>query len=146
MTGVEVAVAALVAWSVGKARRAARQADEIVDDVIDIGLEKVHDVVLAKLGDDDAMAKLELEAAATADVSTRTRERVAVSLADAIDGDPDFAEALAAAIREWRPLPGQVQVTGQSVSGTVHGSNIMIGGSVGGSIHIGAEARVPKQG
>jgi hypothetical protein len=134
LTGVELVVTALAAWSLAKARRAARRADGIVDDVIDTGLEKVHDIVLAKLGDDDAIAKLELEAATTAEVSARTRERAGVVLAEAVESDADFAAALAAAMSELRSSPEPA--AGQSVSGTVRGSNIMIGGNVGGSVNI----------
>jgi hypothetical protein len=136
VTGVELAVGAVVAWAINKARRAGHSADEIVDEAIDAGMEKVHDVVFAKIGDDTSLAKLELEAATTAEVSERTRDRVALALADAVEDDPEFAEALAAALREMRPLPAQVNTTGHSVAGTIHGSNVMIGGNVGGSVHI----------
>jgi hypothetical protein len=134
--GLEVAIGALIAWAIAKARRAGREADELVDDVIDTGMEKVHDVVLAKLGQDPALAKLEIEAATSGDVTPRTRQRVELALADAVEGDPGFADRLREAISGLAHAVAQPPAVNQAVSGTVHGSNVMIGGNVGGDIHV----------
>jgi hypothetical protein len=99
MTGIEVAVGALVGWFLRKAGRAAKRVDGIADDAVDAVLDRAHDLVLAKLGADPAVAKMEREAAETGEVSTRTRERVRMSIEDAAEEDKDFAaeiESLAA--------------------------------------------------
>jgi hypothetical protein len=134
--GLEVVIGALVAWAIAKARRAGGATDEIVDEAIDAGMEKVHDVVMAKLGQDPALTKLEIEAATSGDVTPRTRQRAELAIADAIDEDPGFADELRDALAELAPPAAEPLAVNQSVSGTVHGANVMIGGSVGGNVHI----------
>jgi hypothetical protein len=139
--GLEVIIGALVAWAIAKGRRMGREADEIVDDVIDAGMGKVHDVVMSKLSGDPALAKLEIEAAASGEVLPRTRQRAELAIADAIEEDPEFANELRAALDQLSPSPVQPVVVSQSVSGTVHGPNIMIGGNVRGSVRISGEPK-----
>ena len=100
VAGLELVVGYLIAWSVGKARRAGARLDDDVDLVIDVELDRLHDVVVAKLGADPALNKLEQAVAATGEVSERTRRRVADALADAADDDHEFAATLAALLSE----------------------------------------------
>lgn len=121
MVGVEIVIGALIAWAVGKARRAGKALDGIADEVVDAGAAKVRDVVLAKLGDDSAVQKLAAEAAETGEVSPRTRKRVALALEEAANEDEQFAAALESALAEASG-PGGVVAThgGTAVSGTAH--------------------------
>ncbi|WP_206786660.1 hypothetical protein [Amycolatopsis sp. MtRt-6] len=139
MVGVEIVIGALIAWAVGKARRAGKALDGIADEVVDAGAAKVRDVVLAKLGDDSAVQKLAAEAAETGEVSERTRTRVALAVEDAADEDERFAAALEAALAE-ASRPGGVVATdgGTAVSGTAHAHDQGIAiGAVGRDVHFG---------
>ena len=138
--GVEVVLGALIAWAIAKARRVGREADEIADEVIDAGAARVHDLVMAKLGADPALAKLEIEASRTEAVSERTLDRARLAIEDAIEEDHEFATELAAAVAQLRPEADRTPtITRQSVSGKVTGPNIMVGGNLGGSVHIGVD-------
>jgi hypothetical protein len=139
VVGVEVVIGALIAWAVGKARRAGKALDGIADDVVDAGAAKVRDVVLAKLGDDSAVRKLAEEAAETGEVSERTRTRVALAVEDAADEDDRFAAALEAALAEASRSGGVVATHGGTVvsgSAQARDHGIAIGG-VGRDAHIG---------
>ncbi|HET6710354.1 hypothetical protein [Amycolatopsis sp.] len=138
MVGVEIVIGALIAWAVGKARRAGKALDGIADEVVDAGAAKVRDVVLAKLGDDSAVQKLAVEAAETGEVSERTRTRVALAVEDAADEDEQFAAALEAALAEANRSGGVVICGGTTVSGTAtaHDQGIAIG-TVGHDVHFG---------
>jgi hypothetical protein len=75
--GLEVAVGFLIAWAVGKARRAGKQLDGVADQVVDASAVRLRDVLLRKLGGDSAVQRLQLEAAEGGDVSDRTKQRAA---------------------------------------------------------------------
>jgi hypothetical protein len=57
---VEVGVVAgyVIAWAVRKARRAAGRIDDEADAVIDAGLDRLHEVVVARLAGHPAVAGL----------------------------------------------------------------------------------------
>jgi hypothetical protein len=138
VTGLEVVVGFLVAWVVRKARRVGGQADAIVDEALDAGMNRLHKVVTAKLGTDPALELLEFEAAESGEVGTRTQARVRMSLEEAVESDPSFARELAAAVREAQVASGQTVAGdhGVAISGGVHGSGsgVTIGGVTGGSV------------
>jgi hypothetical protein len=97
MVGVELVVGYLAAWVWRKTRRVAGAVDRDVDQVLDSSVERLHQVVLAKLGDDAALKQLESEAAANpvaGPVSVRTRQRVQLALEEAVERDPGFAQQL----------------------------------------------------
>jgi hypothetical protein len=123
MTGIEVAIGLLIAWAVKKANRAGQRLDKIADEAIDLGLDRVHEVVVTKLGGDPALARLESEAAGSGEVAERTQARVRLALEDAVADDPDFAERLDQAVRQAQDsttAAGQRSVTvGGNVSGIV---------------------------
>jgi hypothetical protein len=50
LVGLEVLVGYLIARGGWKARRASERLDEDIDEVIDAGLDRLHDVITAKLG------------------------------------------------------------------------------------------------
>jgi hypothetical protein len=95
-----VVVGYLVAWCVRKARRVGTGLDKEVDAVLDTGLERLHELVAAKLGTDPALNGLEAEATASGQLTERTRQRIELSLEEALEGDATFAKALEAAASE----------------------------------------------
>lgn len=109
VTGVELVVGYLIAWAVRKAKRVGVRTDQEVDYVLDTGMDHVHELVAGKLGNDPALRKLEAEAIESGDASQRTRTRVQLALDDAIENDPEFADALSGALK-------QVQVGDRAVA------------------------------
>ncbi len=101
MVGVELVVGYLVAWAVAKARRIAGRADTEVDAALDAGMDRLHDLVAAKLQGEPALAKLESDAVA-GNKNRRTRDRVQLAVEDAVEEDPEFGERLAEALAAVR--------------------------------------------
>jgi len=104
VTGLELVGGFLVAWAVRKARRVGARVDELFDQVLDAGLDRLGEVVAGRLGDDPALVKLEQEAAA-GDVQDRTRARVQLAVEQAVDDDAGFAGALAPVLAELTAHP-----------------------------------------
>jgi hypothetical protein len=125
---IEMAVGMLVAWLARKAGRAGKHLDGITDSALDAGAEKLHALVLAKLGADPALAKLTAEATETGDAGERTKARVQLALEDAAEDDKQFAAALTALV----PTSGSVTVGDVSADR----GGIAIGGVTGGSVTI----------
>jgi hypothetical protein len=103
VTGIELVVGYLAAWGVRKLKRAGQAVDVEADRVLDGALERLHETVSAKLGADPAVVKLDV---APDQVSERTRRRVEDALAEAMEDDRRFAEALEqalTAVREAEP-------------------------------------------
>lgn len=100
MVGLELVAGYLVAWGARKLSRAGKRLDEETDEVIDAGLDRLHDVIAAKLGADAALVKLESEASQGLEPTDRTRRRVQDAVEDAAEGDPDFAAVLVALLAE----------------------------------------------
>ena len=102
----------VIAWMVGKARRAGERLDAEVDTAMDAGLDKLHHVVAAKLGTDPALADAQ-EEATTGQVSELTRQRVELSVHAAAGKDPAFAQTVAELVGQLRAAEkagGQVAV------------------------------------
>ncbi|RSN31365.1 chromosome partitioning protein [Amycolatopsis sp. WAC 04169] len=135
--GLEVVVGFLIAWAVGKARRAGQQLDGVADQVVDASAARLRDVVLRKLGADSAFERLRLEAGQPEGVSERTTQRVTLALEDAAEQDADFATDLKAALAEAERSGAIASVGGTVVSGpvTASGHGIAIG-SVGGNANV----------
>jgi hypothetical protein len=98
--GLELAVGFLIAWAVGKARRAGKQLDGVADQLVDASAVRLRDVLLRKLGNDTAVQQLQLEAAQAGKVSDRTQQRVTLALEDAADQDKQFADELMDALAQ----------------------------------------------
>lgn len=136
MTGLEIVVAYLIAWGVRKAKRAGRQLNADVDLAIDAGLDRLHDVVVAKLSDDPAISKLEVEAE-TGEVSDRTRRRVIDAVAEAAEEDPDFGSQLEAMVADLDEAGARSIVAAVGAGSVAVGGNNDIradGGSVAGVV------------
>lgn len=105
MVGLELVAGYLVAWGVRKLRRVGARLDEETDEVIDAGLDRLHDAVAAKLGADPALGKLEDEVSQGLEPSDRTLRRVQDAVEEAAVDDPEFGatiEALLARLEEAR--------------------------------------------
>lgn len=105
MVGLELVAGYLVAWGVRKLKRAGKALDEETDEVIDAGLDRLHDAIAEKLGTDPALVRLEADVAQGLEPSDRTLRRVQDAVEDAIEYNPDFAaviEALLAKLEEAR--------------------------------------------
>ncbi|WP_250399921.1 hypothetical protein [Streptomyces cellostaticus] len=122
MTGVEIAVGYAFAWLVGKARRVAGRADAEVDRGLDAGMDRLHELISAKLRDDPALQRAREEAEAGQDeLSARTRHRLELALEDAAEHDADFAAALAWVVVE-------LQAAGPVDTAADTGSSLATGG------------------
>ena len=98
VVGLELVAGYLVAWVVRKARRAGQGLDAEVDHAMDLGLDRLHEVVAEKLGDDPAVTKVEVEATRDGQLSERTHRRVQDAVEEAAEEDAAFAAALQAAL------------------------------------------------
>lgn len=122
--GFEIVLGALIAWAAGKARRAGKQLDGVVDEVVDAGAakarEKVLGVVLGKLESDTAVQKLQAEVAETGEVSELTRNRVELTVQAAEQEDERFAAALQSALAEAHggvvAMPGGTVIQGTATT------------------------------
>jgi hypothetical protein len=138
MTGIEVAVGLLIAWAIKRANRVGARADEIAAEAIDVGLDRVHDIVVAKLGRDPSLARLEAEARDNGKVAERTRQRVRLALEDATTDDGEFAQRLREAVQKVKSV---------SASSTVNhatDSSVAVGRDVSGIVTIGNNATITQ--
>ena len=94
MVGLELVAGYLVAWGVRKLKRVGNRLDEETDEVIDAGLDRLHDAIADKLGADPALVKLEGDVSRGLEPGDRTRRRVQDAVEEAAEDDPDFAAAL----------------------------------------------------
>jgi hypothetical protein len=93
----------VIAWAVRKVRRAAGRLDAETDAVIDAGLDKLHEVVGAKLGRHPALEDLDEEAAAEGgEVSELTRQQVELAVTAAARKDDDFGQAVTELVAQLR--------------------------------------------
>lgn len=103
MTGLELVAGYLAVWGVRKLKRVGKRLDEETDEVIDAGLDRLHDAVAAKLGTDPALVKLDADVKQGVEPSERTLRRVQDAVEDAAEGDTDFGaliEELVARLQE----------------------------------------------
>src|SRR5690606_29538725 len=94
---VEMLVGVLIAWAAGKASRVGGRLDQLTDEALDHGVERVRALALGRVGADTAVRRLLEEARETeGEVSNRTRHEAAEAIEDAAARD----DVLAAALRE----------------------------------------------
>ncbi|MBD0671372.1 chromosome partitioning protein [Streptomyces sp. CBMA156] len=120
MVGMELVVGYLFAWAVGKAKRVAGRVDEEVDGALDAGMDRLHDVVLTRLGTEPALERMVEEAGSGLEEPTaRTRQRLELALEDAAENDTDFAGTLRQAVEEVEAVKAAVDPGhgGPTVSG-----------------------------
>jgi hypothetical protein len=124
MTGLELVAGYLIAWGVRKLKRAGKRLDEETDEVIDVGLDRLHDAIASKLGTDPALVKLDTDVAQGVEPSDRTLRRVQDAVEEAAEHDPRFAalvQELLARLEEERD--GAPTVAGIDLRGA-HGVQI----------------------
>jgi len=121
MVGLELVAGYLVAWAVRKGARVGKRLDGQADEIIDLELDRLHDVVTAKLGLDPALEKLELEAAQGQQPSERTLRRVQDAVEEATEEDPQFKALLEAVLAKVEEAGG----------GTPSAANIDLRGAKG---------------
>lgn len=125
MFGAELAVGYVFAWAVRKVRRVAGAADEVVDQALDASVERVHQLVVERLGGERALARVEEEAAAgSAELSEQSRQFLLLALDDAAGRDAVFAQALERAVAAVQ----EAQAGGAAVLAS--GDGIAVGGNV----------------
>jgi hypothetical protein len=150
----------VVAWAVRKVRRVGGRLDEEADGVIDASLDRLHEVVAAKLDGHPALAELVEEAEAAGDggggggVSELTRQQVELALTAAAKKDDEFGQAvteLVARLREAEraagsPViagPGSTVFTGNAEARAESGGIAF--GQVAGGVHISQGPPGPSQ-
>ena len=106
----------VIAWAVRKARRAGGRLDAEADAAIDAGMDRLHEVVAAKLGGYPVLADVEEEATAGGgEVSELTRQQVELALTAAARKDEVFGQAvteLVARLREAEQAAGRSVIAG----------------------------------
>ncbi|MEV6055954.1 hypothetical protein [Streptomyces sp. NPDC052107] len=131
--GVEIAAGYVFAWLARKAQRVAGRADAEVDRGLDAGMDRLHELVSRKLGQDPALQRAAEEAGEGREVlSERTQRRLTDSLEDAAERDAGFAQALANLVEEL-----QAAAAAGTAGGGVSASGD--GQAVGGNVDIRAE-------
>ncbi|WP_107655624.1 chromosome partitioning protein [Nocardia suismassiliense] len=94
---MDVVIEMLVAWSLGRVRRAGMRVNGLTDQALDLAVDRVWNVVVGKLGADPTIGRLIAEAR-TGELSSRARAAAERSLSAAAVVDPRFAEALRQAV------------------------------------------------
>ncbi|SEG96022.1 hypothetical protein SAMN05444920_109247 [Nonomuraea solani] len=123
-----------VGYLVQKFGRVFRRADEEVDLAIDAGMDRLHEVVTERLGNEPALTRLEEETEDGRE-SPRTRQRVRLALEEAAESDPEFAAELERLVGELRrPEGAQAGDHGLAAGGTVR-IEASHGGVAAGVIH-----------
>jgi len=141
--GLELVVGYLAAWAWLKARRVAGRADTEVDAALDAGMNRLHEMIAAKLAADPALEQLEIHAGADLDQVTipdRTRERVRLSLEDAVEADTVFAARLEELVAELRAAQ-ETSGTGPPAGVVASGERaVAVGGDISGIVATGGHA------
>jgi hypothetical protein len=132
--------------------RVGRRVDAGVDQALDTGLDRLHELVAGKLGLDPALVKLTAEIEQSGEPSSRTQERVRLALEDAAETDTGFASDLAAVVKQLQDIQHRAGVTlagqhGVAVSGDVQADRggVAIGGVSGGTVSIGLPPALPRR-
>ncbi|MGY0233205.1 hypothetical protein [Longispora urticae] len=116
-----------MAYLLAKWRRVSGRADGEVDRALDVGMDRLHDMIGAKLGDDTALAKLEAEAVLGPE-KPRTRQWLETVIIDAAETDDAFAENLRQEVQalQRQDVRGTVSSGDHSVNA---GGNVSISSS-----------------
>jgi hypothetical protein len=97
-----VIAAYVIAWAVHKARRAAGRLDETVDAAIDAGADRLHEAVLAKLGEPVVADLAEEAVGESGQVSELTRQQVELAIIAAARRDEAFAHTVTQMLEQVR--------------------------------------------
>ncbi|WP_410618672.1 hypothetical protein [Amycolatopsis sp. cmx-8-4] len=138
-----------IAWVVRKVRRAAGRLDAEVNAVVDGSLDRLHDMVAAKLGLDPAWKDLRDEAATDEQVSDLTRQRVELAIQAAAAKDAEFTKAVTDLVTQLRAAEGPTAVGAGStaIAGDVdvHAeSGSVAAWNITGGVHLGTPPPDPS--
>ncbi|MDI5969752.1 hypothetical protein POF50_010435 [Streptomyces sp. SL13] len=132
MTGIEIAVSAyLFAWAKRRGKPLAERAGQEADGAAGLLMDRLHQVVADKLGD-QGLERLEREAQAGAEEpSATTTALVTASLTAAIEDDPGFAATLHKAVADLHAAlsPGVADGGGMVSGNTFHGPTAVQSGN-----------------
>ena len=95
----------VIAWAVRKARRVGGRLDAEADGVIDAGLDRLHEIVEAKLGGHPVLAEAIEEAQTAGDggrIGDLTRQQVEAELAAAAWKDDAFGQSVTKLVARLR--------------------------------------------
>jgi hypothetical protein len=135
----------VIAWAVRKVRRAGGRLDSEANAVIDASLDRLHQVVAAKLAGHSVLAELAEEAVAGGEVSELIRQQMGLALTEAARKDVAFAQVateLVAHLRQAEQLAGQRVITAAGstvIAGNAHSRADRGGiavGQVAGDMHV----------
>jgi hypothetical protein len=84
----------VIAWAIRKVRRVGGRLDAEADAAIDAGLDQLHEVVAARLGNHPVLAELVEEAEQAGEVSELTRQQLELALTAAARRDDAFGQAV----------------------------------------------------
>ncbi|WP_331730299.1 hypothetical protein [Streptomyces sp. NBC_00073] len=123
MVGVELAAGYFFAWAVRKARRVSGRADAEVDQALDAGMDRLHEVVATRLGREPALESVAREVTDGRDEPTaETRDQLELAVRYTASRDAEFAAALRQAIEQVRmaeaaagPGAGKYTVSGNTI-------------------------------
>ncbi len=135
----------VIAWAVRKAKRVGSCLDAEADGVIDVSLDRLHEVVEAKLGRHPVLAELVEETKDAGDgeqVSDLTRDQLVLALTAAARKDDTFGQTLTELVARLREAeqakgiaviagPGSTVFTGNSEA-RAEGGGIAFGQVAGG--------------
>ena len=138
----------VIAWAVRKARRVGGGLDREADEVIDASLDRLHEIVAARLVGHPALAELVEEAEAVGnggEVSDLTRQQVELALTAAARKDEAFGQAVTGLVARLREAEraagspvmvgsGSVVFTGKAEAHAESGGIAF--GQVAGDVHI----------
>jgi hypothetical protein len=147
----------VIAWAVRKARRAAGRLDRETDGVIDASLDRLHEVVAAKLGGHPVLAEIVEEAEATGDgggVSDLTRQEAVRAIANAAEEDDGFGQVVKELVFRLRQAeqaeepavmagPGSAVFTGSAEARAESGGIAF--GQVAGDVYVAQGAEDPSR-
>jgi hypothetical protein len=138
----------MIAWAVRKARRLGGRLDKETDEVIDASLDRLHEVVAARLAGHPALAELVEEAEVAGDggeVSDLTCQQIELALTAAAQKDDAFGQAVTELVARLRKAeraaggpvmagPGSAVFTGNTKVNAENGSIAF--GQVAAGVHI----------
>lgn len=92
----------VISWVMRKTGRVGRRLDAETDALVDAGLDRLHEVVITRLGSHPVLAELTEEAEQTGRVSELTRQQVELALEAAARKDEVFARTVTELLSELR--------------------------------------------
>jgi hypothetical protein len=110
-----VVTAYVIAWALRKARRVGDRLDAEADGVIDVSLDKLHEIVENKLSGHPVLAELVEEAEEAGDgeqITDLTRQQLELALTAAAKKDDIFAQTVISLVEQLRDAE---QLAGKSV-------------------------------